>query len=1091
MSDPLSIAAGIAGFLSLGIQVTQTLVDFYSVYKSQDKDIAKIAQNIENLQSAFRSLGIAIQQRQSQPNAEGLLQEVRKATNRCHEIIEELQAECQKFSADATITGLKGRFQVAGRRAAYPFRKSTIQKIEEDIGEIRENLSFALNVLQFKNHNRIEDEISTVRSLLERTKSSQISITIRSWLQAPDPSVNHNAISKKHHPDTGLWFINSYQFANWLQERSSFLWLNGFAGCGKSVLCSVAIQTTFRETKHRNKVGIAFFYFSFTDDSKQDEQGMLRALLLQLSVQLQDGEKELEQLRLLSKSSTPSVEALLQTLRKFLERFQDSYILLDALDECPQDNGREGVLRAIEAIRDWSIPTTHLLVTSREQSDIRRSLNPSSNHDISMKNSGIDRDIAGFVSYQLENDPKLQRWKVRYSEIQTKLTQGAQGLNAFRRARNRNQLDECLRSLPRDLDETYERMLCSIDETYVEDVRRILTILCVSTRPHTVEELIDAHAVELSEPPYLDRDGRSYEHDDLVDICLGLIEIVAIKIDDGDPISVVRIAHFSIQEYLQSDRIRQQKAERFAIHSITANTEMTQICLVYLLDPRLSDGVLDEKKVRDFPLAHFAAAHWYHYYRVSQEGKSKAESLILRIFQNERNSFVNWVRFYDIDHPLENYVSFNRGMDDMASPIYYASILGLEATLKSILATYTRSSSLPDIVNAMGGKYGNPLQSASAKGHKEVVQILLDHGADVNAVGGYYGNTPYAASARGHREVVQMLLDHGADANALDALYPASARGYKEVVEILLDKGADVNAQGGYFGNALYAASVAGYDEVVQILLDHGADVNVQDGTNGSVLQAASAEGHKEVVQLLLDHGADVNVNTLGHGFGNALQAASAHGYKEVVQILLDQGADVNAKGGYYGNALYAASDRGYNELVKILLDQGANANAQGGEDGNALHTASAKGHKEVVQLLLNHGANVNALGGYYSNALQAALAKDHKEVAQILLDHGADVNAKGGSMAMHSKPHPLQATKRWSKYFSIKVPTYDNALQAASSAGHKYVVQILLDHGADVNAKGGFYGSAVRAASAWYHKEVVRMLLDHGAITSTKPPRI
>jgi hypothetical protein len=65
MSDPLSIAAGIAGFLSLGIQVTQTLVDFYSVYKSQDTDIAKITQNMENLQSTFRSLEIAIQQRQS------------------------------------------------------------------------------------------------------------------------------------------------------------------------------------------------------------------------------------------------------------------------------------------------------------------------------------------------------------------------------------------------------------------------------------------------------------------------------------------------------------------------------------------------------------------------------------------------------------------------------------------------------------------------------------------------------------------------------------------------------------------------------------------------------------------------------------------------------------------------------------------------------------------------------------------------------------------------------------------------------------------------------------------------------------------
>jgi archaellum biogenesis ATPase FlaH len=427
MSDPLSIAAGIAGFLSLGIQVTQTLIDFYSVYKSQNTDIAIITRNMENLQSTFRSLETAIHQRQSQPNAEELLKEVDKATQNCHEIIHELQTECQKFRTESGAS-LKGRIQAAGRRATYPFRKSTIQKIEEDVSDIRENLVFALNVLQFKSHNRIENEISAVRSLLERTNSSQISFAIRAWLQAPDASINHNTVYAKHHPKTGLWFINSHQFANWRVERSSFLWLNGFAGCGKSVLCSAIIQHISRETKHISKVGIAFYYFAFSDESKQDANGMLRTLLLQLSVQLRDGERELDQLRILSQSSTPSKEVLLQTLRRFLERFQDGYVLLDALDECPRTNSREDVLGVIQAIRDWRLPSVHLLVTSQDQLDIRRSLNPSYNCDVSMKNPGTEHDIFDFVSHQLEHDTKLQRWRVRHNEIQTRLTQDGQGM---------------------------------------------------------------------------------------------------------------------------------------------------------------------------------------------------------------------------------------------------------------------------------------------------------------------------------------------------------------------------------------------------------------------------------------------------------------------------------------------------------------------------------------------------------------------------------------------------------------------------------------------------------------------------------------
>jgi hypothetical protein len=281
-------------------------------------------------------------------------------------------------------------------------------------------------VLQLKDHNKIQDGMSELKSLLERTNASHISFTTRAWLMAPDASLNHNAACAKRHQNTGLWFVNGHHFSDWLVERNSFLWLNGFAGCGKSVLCSAAIQHTFRETKHRNGVEIAFFYFSFTDEAKQDDNGMLRALLLQLSVQLQDGEKDLEQLKELYKSSTPPVEALLDLLQSFLGQFLDSYILLDALDESPRDCRRKGVLKAIQVIRNWS--GVHVLITSRTELDIRESLNPSYDQDLSMRNSDIDKDIVDFVTYQLNNDLKLQRWKARHKEIQAKLTTDAQGV---------------------------------------------------------------------------------------------------------------------------------------------------------------------------------------------------------------------------------------------------------------------------------------------------------------------------------------------------------------------------------------------------------------------------------------------------------------------------------------------------------------------------------------------------------------------------------------------------------------------------------------------------------------------------------------
>jgi ankyrin repeat protein len=150
----------------------------------------------------------------------------------------------------------------------------------------------------------------------------------------------------------------------------------------------------------------------------------------------------------------------------------------------------------------------------------------------------------------------------------------------------------------------------------------------------------------------------------------------------------------------------------------------------------------------------------------------------------------------------------------------------------------------------------------------------------------------------------------------------AAENGHKQVVKLLVDKGAEVNAQGGGYGNALQTASARGYKEIVKLLLDKGAEVDAQGGYYGDTLQAASAGGHEVVVRLLVDKGAEVNAQ--GGPYGNALQAASARGYKEIVKLLLNKGANVNAQGGLYNHALYAALDGGYGEIVKLLLDKGA-----------------------------------------------------------------------------------------------------------------------------------------------------------------------
>jgi len=169
-------------------------------------------------------------------------------------------------------------------------------------------------------------------------------------------------------------------------------------------------------------------------------------------------------------------------------------------------------------------------------------------------------------------------------------------------------LDELLVSLPQSLDETYERMLSNITATSVEYARRILTLLCCAERPLTVPELIDGVAVELGDLPRFNPNRKLKNVDGILHVCPGLIE-VDVKADKEK--STVRIAHFSVQEYLESKRICQHKAATFSVRRPEAHAEIAYICLTYLLEPAL---LASNDMKEEYPLTYYAAKRWYKHY---------------------------------------------------------------------------------------------------------------------------------------------------------------------------------------------------------------------------------------------------------------------------------------------------------------------------------------------------------------------------------------------------------------------------------------------------------------------------------------------
>ncbi|KAJ5776749.1 NACHT nucleoside triphosphatase [Penicillium nucicola] len=725
---------------------------------------------------------------------------------------------------------------------------------------------------------KVQQQIDGVQQTAVATKAATDSIRsdlhsgkIMRWLCPPDPSTNVNQARTLRHEGTGAWLLENPVFQSWYLGSHRHLWLYGLAGCGKTVLSAIVLDYLTKGTDGL----ILSFFFDFNDIAKQTLEGLLRSLAFQLYQGGVDSAIHLDALLQAHQNGKdqPTTKALWVVVLKMLIAQRKVYIVLDALDESKTR------IDAIEWIKDVvsrpELAHVQLLLTGRPESEFLRHIPPLIGNENCqpLDQSAVNSDIRSWVTAQLSQRRDFTEKPLSQDlleEIRRKVGDGADGmfrwafcqLDSLAKCPHEAAMEEVLVSLPRTLNETYQRMITSIPAERKNDAIRLLQFLVHSKEPLKLAEAKEIIATPIENGSQgFNIKRRLFCETDILGYCPGLVTVFHATETE------LHLAHFSVKEYLLGEN-------DFII--TTASISLARTCLTYLTDINGSESKIE----RDFPLARYAAKTWTGHAALAQASEWIVRASVA--FLEKEATFQRWARLYQADRIWDNKPGPARG-----SRIYYASFDGLVAPVKELIGKGAD-------VNAEGGRYGNALQAASYRGHQEIVTLLLGKGADVNAEGGYYGN----------------------------ALQAASYQGQPEIVTLLLDKGADVNAEGGRYGNALQAASYRGHQEIVTLLLDKGADVNAEGGYYGNALQAASYQGQPEIVTLLLDKGADVNAE--GGYYSNILQAALAGGHREIVTLLLDKGADVNAEGGYYGNALQAASYRGHQEIVTLLLDKGA-----------------------------------------------------------------------------------------------------------------------------------------------------------------------
>jgi ankyrin repeat protein len=471
-----------------------------------------------------------------------------------------------------------------------------------------------------------------------------------------------------------------------------------------------------------------------------------------------------------------------------------------------------------------------------------------------------------------------------------------------------------------------------------------------------------------------------------------------------------------------------------------------------------------------------------------------------------------------------------QGQEAMDEALRKACYRGKEKQVRQLVCTGANP-------NAEGGEYAYALQAACIGGKDRIVEFLIESGADIHAKGGRFGNALQAAAFAGNHRIVRLLIAKGADINmqggecgtALQAA--ADSQDNELSAKVLIDAGADVNVEAGKEGDALTAAASNGSVSLVEILLKHGADVR---GKHGSPLIAAASCDEKrslELVRILLRHGADPNAQSTTEARGGrrivtALQSACQSWNYETVRHLLEHKADVNATGGDYWTALGAAAHYANLAICKLLIAYGADVNAQGGLWGTALQAAVTEEKPDpedaaVIRLLIKHGADVNIRGGKYGSALQAAvhlkrgnrarllvqagasmdvdeeyaellpkvLASGYERMVQRLIEKGSDANATGGRYGTALQAAAVNDARRLIKLLGGRL-IGSRPIHGVSEKSHLRVVPLLVEKGAKVNVRGGYYGTALQATAYAGSAEVVRYLVMNGANVNTEGGR-
>lgn len=851
-------------------------------------------------------------------------------------------------------------------------------------------------------------------------------------------------------PGTCEWIRQHSTCESWLRGESQLLWICGGPGQGKTFISIFLTQELERICSETG--GRVLYFFCSSKSNKQDNAvAVLRCLtwqllgLVQSSNQL-DGISQYFKGPAITSSSCNDIEALWKMVESLVLtlKLERLFFLLDGVDECDNSSSRF-LIAKFRQLLSGDIQATQnvrMIIVSRDigLQNVPRIQIGSEN------NMQIKDDIIKFVNARISEISHVPGFDDDFGAmVKTQLINRAEGsflwtgfvMNELAKKKTRTQIEAALADIPRELHQIYNRMLNQISDDVGDKIIPVLQWITVAFFPPSIKELAYIAGVEANVMK------------DLIIDCHPLLNEY-----DG----TVTFVHQSARDHLLQPDNSSKTLEGFYASPEQQHLNLAERCLDIIEKNLLKELPIHPKKfidrslTREIPLLRYAILYWPDHARSSLNHADISKKLwhtSRPFFAPNSNIQTNWRKAYWKLHPQSYWKSWFEWRNALpSSPLHIASYFSIVAWVRFEIDLHEEKR-----------RYGTFL------------------GLDLSA--------PWSR---------RLVNTAGEEKPGDMPLTLATIRGNEEVVQLLIDKGADVNAQGGLEEQAIVHAARNGYESIVRLLLRSGAKV---DGIGSiitllnsprSALDAAISSGHESIVRLLLHHGADINFGSLGEE--TPLTRAIGGNNSTMVELLLDKGADIdmaNIRGIHRNTPLVEAVRMEHDQIAQLLLDRGADVNKQGTigwrsgysaiftYKDTALLCAAGSGNTDMAKKLINSGADLeirNVLGFNQWNPFVEEKSSTpliyaakqtflHMPMIKLLLEHGADVNAQDEKLRS-----PL----------ILAVHRYQKADQEAT-------VRLLLEHGADESLQDDSGKTAMDYASNAGDQNI-RVLLEAGAAT-------